>query len=465
MPKSFSKLIPPSLYEMHELQRAGFVKLVLEGLATGAVSGFVIGLFRISYSFVNSTLGALFVKHSATPEGIACTACFLLFCLVAAWLCLRHEPLISGSGIPHVELVLRGRLPMPWFRVLWTKFFGTLASLSGGLAVGREGPCIQMGAAIGCGVGCVWHDDHLRPRFLVGGSTAGMAAAFGAPLAGMFFAFEELRTIATIPMLLFTSLAAFGAWFMVDVVLQLGLVFPLADTGLRHALLWLAPLAGIVCGLLAWGYNRLLVWLALAMDRTAMRQPWRMLWSFVLSGILLYLYPTVMTGLGPGITDLASGMYPLRFLLLLWAVKLAFNVISFSSGVSGGILMPMLLAGGLTGALLSALLPVLGCPGNFAAHLVILCMGALFAGTVRAPLTGAFLVTEMTGAWTLLPAIAAASFIASLLASALKSVPVYDSLRTRQWGLYCKAHGLDPSAPPGSSGGASPGLATQQAKP
>lgn len=68
MPKSFSKLIPPSLYEMHELQRAGFVKLVLEGLATGAVSGFVIGLFRISYSFVNSTLGALFVKHSATPR-------------------------------------------------------------------------------------------------------------------------------------------------------------------------------------------------------------------------------------------------------------------------------------------------------------------------------------------------------------------------------------------------------------
>ena len=50
MPKSFSKLIPPSLYEMHELQRAGFVKLVLEGLATGAVSGFVIGLFRISYT-------------------------------------------------------------------------------------------------------------------------------------------------------------------------------------------------------------------------------------------------------------------------------------------------------------------------------------------------------------------------------------------------------------------------------
>ena len=53
-----------------------------------------------------------------------------------------------------------------------------------------------------------------------------------------------------------------------------------------------------------------------------MRQPWRMLWSFVLSGILLYLYPTVMTGLGPGISQLASGMYPLRFLLLLWAVKL-----------------------------------------------------------------------------------------------------------------------------------------------
>ncbi len=452
MPKRFSKLIPPSLYEMHELQRAGFVKLVLEGLATGAVSGFVIGLFRISYSFVNSTLGALFVKHSSTPAGIAGTVCFLLLCMIAAWLCLRHEPLISGSGIPHVELVLRGRLPMPWFRVLWTKFFGTLASLSGGLAVGREGPCIQMGAAIGCGVGRAWHDDHLRPRFLVGGSTAGMAAAFGAPLAGMFFAFEELRTIVTIPMLLFTSLAALGAWFMVDVVLQLGLVFPLAGTCLRIQLLWLAPLAGTACGLLAIFYNRLLVWLALAMDRTGMRQPWRMLLSFILAGVLLYLYPAAMAGLGPGICDLASGMYPLRFLLLLWGVKIAFNCISFSSGVSGGILMPMLLAGGLTGALLSAMLSALGCPGNYAAHLVILCMGSLFAGTVRAPLTGAFLITEMTGAWAMLPAVAAASFIASVLANALKSAPVYDSLRTRQWRLYCKAHGLDPDAPAGQSG-------------
>ena len=177
----FKKNLSPTLFDLQEIQTAGVGRLLLEALATGLISGFIIGVFRMAYNFVNATLVREFRLHVGTPEGMILTGGAILLCAVIAWLMVRHEPLISGSGIPHVELVLRGKMPMPWRRILWTKFIGTLASLSGGLSVGREGPCIQMGAAVGCGVGRLWHDTKIRPRFLAGGSTAGMTAAFGAP--------------------------------------------------------------------------------------------------------------------------------------------------------------------------------------------------------------------------------------------------------------------------------------------
>lgn len=237
----FKKNLSPTLFDLQEIQTAGVGRLLLEALATGLISGFIIGVFRMAYNFVNATLVREFRLHVGTPEGMVLTGGAILLCAVIAWLMVRHEPLISGSGIPHVELVLRGKMPMPWRRILWTKFIGTLASLSGGLSVGREGPCIQMGAAVGCGVGRLWHDTKIRPRFLAGGSTAGMTAAFGAPLAGMFFSFEELHTVLTLPMLIFTAITAASAWFVVDMILKLGLVFPLSTTEPSMALFWLSP--------------------------------------------------------------------------------------------------------------------------------------------------------------------------------------------------------------------------------
>ncbi len=338
----FKKNLSPTLFDLQEIQTAGVGRLLLEALATGLISGFIIGVFRMAYNFVNATLVREFRLHVGTPEGMVLTGGAILLCAVIAWLMVRHEPLISGSGIPHVELVLRGKMPMPWRRILWTKFIGTLASLSGGLSVGREGPCIQMGAAVGCGVGRLWHDTKIRPRFLAGGSTAGMTAAFGAPLAGMFFSFEELHTVLTLPMLIFTAITAASAWFVVDMILKLGLVFPLSTTEPSMALFWLSPLAGVACGLFSCLYNWCLVSLTNGADRTGIKQPWRLSIAFLASFALVYIFPDVMTGLGPGIPDLAHGTLPIKTILLLWAVKICFNWFSFASGVSGGILMPML---------------------------------------------------------------------------------------------------------------------------
>lgn len=429
--------LPPVLHDIQALRLQGVRRLLLQALLTGAVSGAVIGLFRLAYTAINGYLVSYVHTHDLyQPLVIVFVTVFLALASLLACFLLHYEPLISGSGIPQTELALSGHLPMPWARLLWVKFVATLVSLSGGLSLGREGPCIQMGAAVGCGVGRIWNVESPRdqPRFLVGGSVAGLTAAFGAPMAGLCFAFEEMRMVLAVPILLFTAVAAASAWLVVDVLFGFGLVFPFQHLGnLALSQCWIIMPIGIIMGMLGALYNTLLVRLTLAADRCRwLSKPVRTTFPFVLAGLLLYVYPQVLVGFGPDTLSLEG--LPLEFdaLFLLLVIKIAFSCLSFASGVSGGLLMPMLLIGALAGACGASLLQAADCTGADQTGLVLcLSMAGMFAATVRAPLTAAALLVEMCGAFTTAPAIVTVALLAAFTANRLGSKPVYDSLKER----------------------------------
>src|SRR5262249_11848519 len=112
---------------------------------------------------------------------------------MAAWLVRRFSPHASGSGIPHVEAVLKEELLPAPFRLIPVKFLGGLLSIGSGLALGREGPTVQMGASLAHLVGKMfrrgWPDCRV---LLAAGAGAGLATAFNAPIAGAVFVLEEL---------------------------------------------------------------------------------------------------------------------------------------------------------------------------------------------------------------------------------------------------------------------------------
>ena len=112
----------------------------------------------------------------------------------AVYVARRFAPETAGSGIPHVKAVLHGMKPMLWQRVLAVKFLGGVMGIGVGLALGREGPTIQMGAAAGQMVGG-WFSCTARERrtLIAAGAGAGLAAAFNAPLAGLVFVLEEVQ--------------------------------------------------------------------------------------------------------------------------------------------------------------------------------------------------------------------------------------------------------------------------------
>ena len=442
-------LFPPLLHEISALREQGVLRLAAQALLVGAGAGAVIGLFRLWYVVTSREIVAFLQGRDlhSLPTGLLVFGGLLLMALISGWI-VRKEPLLSGSGIPQVELTLRGHLPLPWLRLLIGKFIGTWICLTGGLSIGREGPSIQMGAAAGCGVGRLFHADPHAPRFIIGGSVAGMTAAFSAPLAGMLFAFEEMRVILSVPLVLFTACAALASWAMVHLVFGFGLVFPFTClTPLsweQHALL--IPLgAGI--GLLGAAYNGGLMGATLFWDRQRVLGPLtKPLIPFLCAGLLLYGYPQVLVGFGISTESLELGGVAFGALGVLLAVKILFSIISFSSGVSGGLLMPMLGIGGIAGAF----------AGTFAlqhglldAHqlgtVLAVSMGALFGATVRAPLTGAALVLEMTGAWTSAPAMILTVFCATFTANRLYSAPIYESLKVRILKKKWRARHISPA--------------------
>ena len=453
----FFSPIPPTLRDLDALRSIGVKRVILQAVATGGITGGVIGLFRFSYDHINEALVQAVHRHNIyDPAVAACLFGGLAVLGLLALLALRIEPLVSGSGIPQVELMVRGQMRMSWLRVLLCKFGGTLVSLSGGLSVGREGPSIMMGAAVGAGVGHLWGErgEQSLPRYLVGGCVAGLAAAFGAPIAGMFFAFEEMKTIISAPMLLFTGVCALSAWFVVQVVFGFGLVFPFAQQPFIHwTQWWIIPAAGVLMGVLGAFYNLILLRLTLWADRTPiMPRPLRALLPFMIAGALLYLCPQVLVGFGISTLQLEGLPLSLLGLFGLLAVKMAFSWISFASGVSGGLLMPVLLMGSIGGACMaSGLLAADIISAEQTATILTLGMTGLFAGSVRAPLTGAFLLLEMTGAYHHIPAVVLTAYIAAFTANALHSEPVYDSLRARCLDLARAAtqndnNGNDPDA-------------------
>jgi CIC family chloride channel protein len=112
---------------------------------------------------------------------------------VAAWLVRRFSTHASGSGIPHVEAVLKQELPPAPLSLVPVKFVGGGLAIGSGLALGREGPSVQMGASVAHLVGKLFQRDWPDCRVLLAaGAGAGLATAFNAPIAGAVFVLEEL---------------------------------------------------------------------------------------------------------------------------------------------------------------------------------------------------------------------------------------------------------------------------------
>ena len=339
---------------------AGLLGLALLSLVVGAAAGLVGAIFRLALEHADRLRHGLIAwAHGQRLVGlflvvVACGAA----ALTAAWLVRRFSPHASGSGIPHVEAVLNEEIPPAPARLIPVKFAGGLLAIGAGLALGREGPSVQMGASIAHVVGQFsgrsWADCRV---LLASGAGASLAAAFNAPMAGAVFVLEELvrRFELRIAM---AALAASTTAIAVARAL-LGDAPDYQVRPLEYASTATIPLflgLGVVAGVAAIAYNRAILGTIAAFERfPRVSSEWRAGLIGAAVGALAWLAPGLVGG-GDALTQRSlDGSETLALLPLVFLLRFGLGAVSYAAGTPGGLFAPMLVLGAQLGLCLGLL--------------------------------------------------------------------------------------------------------------
>ena len=428
--------------------RDDIVMLALLSVVVGAATGLIVAVFRLTLAAVSGWRDEEITQaHHWHIAGFllvvtGCTAAVT----VAAWLVRRFSTYASGSGVPEVGAALTGDLPpVPLRRILFIKFAGGLLSIGSGMALGPEGPGVQMGAVAARLIGTVFRRAWPDVQALVAaGAGAGIAVAFNAPIAGAIFVLEELvrRFEARI------AIAGLGASSTAILVSRLLLgdapILHIAVSGhltsatgpLPYATAATWPLylgLGIFAGMAAALYNRLIVGALSISDKLV---TWPVEAKAALIGATVSVigwFGPELIGAGDNISQrMLTGSDPVGMITLIFAIRFCLGPACYAARTPGGLFAPLLAVGAIIGTLLGnscqVAFPALGIdPQAFA----VVGMAAFFTGVVRAPITGIVLAIEMTAAFSTLLPVLVACFTAMVAATLLHSRPIYDSLRNR----------------------------------
>lgn len=411
------------------------VSLVWEGALVGLLGGSIITLYRLSLTWAEKTMRFLTGHISSSPLLIiGWFAALAIMALVVAAL-VRFEPATSGSGIPQVDAEVMGKLSAPWHRVIVAKFLEGTVGAFAGLSLGREGPSVQLGGMAGKAVSRVFKRGRGEERLLVTcGAGAGMAAAFHAPLTGVMFALEEIHKTFNAPLIISVMMSAVMSDYVVSQVLGLSPVisFTLIEN-IPHEAYALLIVFGIMIGAIGALHNLGMFAIQDAMSHIKLPNPLRYIIPFMLAGIAAIAAPDLMCG-GDAILELLMRPQGLTLaaLLLILLGKYLFTGVCFGAGTPGGTLFPLVVMGALVGAIFGDVATSLfGMHQNLVMNFMVLGIAGLFAGVVRAPVTGVVLAFELTGSLDALLSLSIVSVFAYVTANLLQIDPYYEHLLAR----------------------------------
>lgn len=399
----------------------------LSAVVTGAVS--------VAFGLGTDRAVALFHRISAPQPWIVFLLCPIGLALVA-FLTRTVFPGSQGSGIPqamaamHLARMDAARTMLSW-RIATGKVLLTLAGFACGASIGKEGPTVQIGCSVMYGIGRIGlkpSPELLRLLVLAGGA-AGIASAFNTPIAGAVFAIEEMAHYEVNPLvgsrlLIVTALSGTTMLALVGYYTYFGSVQGAMPWGWNWAAV---PCIGAVGGLLGGAFARVLTVPVARLPRglrwLIQRHP---ILFAGLCGLLLAALGAVSGGRAfcSSHREAQAALYgagglPLSFTPLKWAA----TVVSYMSGIPGGIFAPSLAVGAGMGAWFVPLFPHVS-----PSVLAMLCMAAYFSGVVQSPITAAVIVLEMTNNIQMTVAVSAASMLGTAFSHFVCPKPIYATM-------------------------------------
>jgi len=416
-----------------EVRRIGLSILSVLALIVGIVTGLGAVLFRDLIGFVHNLLflGQFAFRYDAnvftppSPWGIFVILVPVVGAVAVTFLVTKFAPEARGHGVPEVmdAIYYKGGVIRPIVAVV--KSLASAISIGSGAAVGREGPIIQIGSALGSTLGQIIRmPPGQRITLVAAGAGAGIAATFNTPIGGVMFAVElmmpEVSVRTFLPVAIATGTATFvGRFFFGQ---QPAFIVPLPpldniDVG-AALLLFLYAFLGVITGLAATCFIRGLHFLEDQFDR--IKGPYaRHILGMVLVGVLIYLLQRsfghyYVEGVGYAtVQAIVFGQLTVTGLLaLLFMCKLFATTVSLGSGASGGIFSPSLYMGATIGGAFASALTALHVPLDInVPSFAMVGMAAMVGGGTGAAMTAVTMIFEMTRDYNIvLPMILAVAF-------------------------------------------------------
>jgi CIC family chloride channel protein len=410
-------------------------------LLLSLVVGALVGLVITGFILLTGRLAA----RMYPPGGSAWLRVMVptLGSLVSGTLIARFFPNARGSGIPQTKFALFIHDGYISLKTVIGKFLCCTLSLASGIALGREGPSVQIGSGLASVLG---RAAGLRPasvRALIPvGSSAALAAAFNTPIAAVLFSLEEILGDLHAKVLGTVVISSATSWMVLHLILGDEPLFHVPAYHLVNpAEFGVYAVLGLVGGLGSVAFVKLLLVIRLAFKRL----PASTLWlqpaaGGLFVGLLALAVPEVL-GVGYDYVErVLGGDLALKTVVLLAVLKIVATATCYSSGNAGGIFGPSLFIGAMLGASVGALAHTLfpsitADPGAYA----LVGMGTAFAGIIRTPFTSVIMIFELTRDYSIIVPLMISNMIAYFVSQKLQREPIYDAL-ARQEGVFLPDH-------------------------
>jgi CIC family chloride channel protein len=401
-----------------EQRQLPLAQLSLLALGLGVITGLGAVLFRDLIGLIHNLLftGHAVVHYDANiftapaPWGPLVILVPVLGAVLVTFLVTNFAPEAKGHGVPEVMDAIYYRSGVIRPVVALVKSLASAIAIGSGSSVGREGPIIQIGSALGSTLGQIIRmPAGQRISLVAAGAGAGIAATFNTPIGGVMFAIElmmpEVSVETFLPVALATGTATFvGRWFLGDApAFHVPTIQAMAVDSTALLVLVLFAVLGALCGLGAAGFIRGLHLAEDLFDRIKSRYLRHML-GMLIVGLLMYLLFRILgqyyvDGVGYATVQavLAGQISTFWLLGLLSACKLLATSLSLGSGSSGGIFSPSLFMGATLGGGFAALLNATGLPIPLSIPaFAMVGMGAMVGGATGAVMTAVTMIFEMT---------------------------------------------------------------------
>jgi CIC family chloride channel protein len=402
---------------------------IVEAAIVGVIAGLSAYVLELGVSWFGRLRVELALQHS---EQYVLPVFGLIGGLIAGFLVQFIAPEASGSGIPQVRAAL-DRVQMPLnMRVALVKFVGGTVALGSGLFMGREGPTVQLGAALAATLSrwIATTEEHRR-QLIAAGAGAGLAAAFNAPLAGVCFVMEELLRETKATTILITLVACSSACLATAFLAHRHLHAALHSIPLS---LTLNPedvpfyvLLGLVCGAAAALFNFGIMSALHINRRLPIPLTIKVGLAGLASGFIISQLPHEFQNYAAMRAMIATGVTDVDTVVTALAGFFFMTIIAYGSGAPGGLFAPSLVLGSALGFLVGgAELALVGT--NSVTAFALVGMGAFFSGVARVPLTATVITFELTNHFVLVVPLMITSVLATMVGELLYRGSIYDRL-------------------------------------